>query len=120
MDNYFDGEKLLRVRFETLRRGVQEQRCSLFRDFKVPLFQTFCRSGRLILTGLSGFRNGLLGAMPAYRRAPGCATPTGFAGHASATTASQLTFHLGHSVGADHDTDEMPRREPAKWIYRSR
>jgi hypothetical protein len=47
-------------------------------------------------------------------------TPTGFAGHASATTASQLTFHLGHSVGADHDTDEMPRREPAKWIYRSR
>jgi len=54
------------------------------------------------------------------RRAPGCATPTGFAGHASATTASQLTFHLGHSVGADHDTDEMPRREPAKWIYRSR
>jgi hypothetical protein len=49
----------LRVRFETLRRGVQEQRCSLFRDFKVPLFQTFCRSGRLILTGLSGFRNGL-------------------------------------------------------------
>jgi hypothetical protein len=50
----------LRVRFETLRRGVQEQRCSLFRDFKVPIFQTFCRSGRLILTGLSGFRNGLL------------------------------------------------------------
>jgi hypothetical protein len=59
----------LRVRFETLRRGVQEQRCSLFRDFKVPLFQTFCRSGRLILTGLSGFRNGLLaGQYSRHRR----------------------------------------------------
>jgi ABC-type branched-subunit amino acid transport system permease subunit len=31
----------------------------------------------------------------------GCATSTGFAGHASATAASQLTFHLGHSMGAD-------------------
>jgi hypothetical protein len=29
----------------------------------------------------------------------GCATSTGFAGHAGATTNSQLTFHLDHSLG---------------------
>ena len=32
----------------------------------------------------------------------GCATPTGFAGHAGATANLKLTFHLDHSVGADH------------------
>jgi hypothetical protein len=31
----------------------------------------------------------------------GCARPTGSAGHASATTDPRLTFHLGHSMGAD-------------------
>src|SRR5690349_951273 len=31
----------------------------------------------------------------------GCATPTGSAGHASATTDPKLTFNLGHSMGAD-------------------
>jgi len=32
----------------------------------------------------------------------GCATSTGSAGHAGATTNLKLTFHLDHSVGADH------------------
>jgi hypothetical protein len=36
----------------------------------------------------------------------GCATSTGFAGHAGATANSQLTFHLDHSMGADHETSE--------------
>ena len=36
------------------------------------------------------------------RRVAGCATSTGFAGHASAPANSQLTFQLDHSVGADH------------------
>jgi len=31
----------------------------------------------------------------------GCATPTGFAGHAGATANLKLTFHLDHSAGAD-------------------
>jgi len=31
----------------------------------------------------------------------GCATPTGSAGHASATASLKLTFHLDHSVGAN-------------------
>jgi hypothetical protein len=36
----------------------------------------------------------------------GCATPTGFAGHApaSAATNSQLTFYPDHSMGANHFT----------------
>ena len=33
-------------------------------------------------------------------RVAGCATPTCFAGHASAMSNSHLTFHLGHSVGS--------------------
>ena len=33
------------------------------------------------------------------RRVAGCATSTGFAGHASAPANSQLTFQLDHSVG---------------------
>jgi hypothetical protein len=32
----------------------------------------------------------------------GCATPTGSAGHAGATTNLKLTFHLDYSAGADH------------------
>src|SRR5215470_16601711 len=35
------------------------------------------------------------------RRAAGCATPTGSAGHAGATANLKLTFHLDHSAGAD-------------------
>jgi len=43
------------------------------------------------------------GIYPCLRRVAGCATPTGSAGHASATVASlKLTFHLDHSVGAHH------------------
>jgi hypothetical protein len=38
----------------------------------------------------------------------GCATPPGSAGHASATASLKLTFHLDHSVGADHfDAEDM-------------
>jgi hypothetical protein len=32
----------------------------------------------------------------------GCATPSGSAGHAGETANLKLTFHLDHSVGADH------------------
>jgi len=32
----------------------------------------------------------------------GCATPSGSAGHAGETAYLKLTFHLDHSVGADH------------------
>jgi hypothetical protein len=39
---------------------------------------------------------------PCLRRMAGCATPTGSAGHASATARLKLTFHLDHSVGANH------------------
>src|SRR5262249_28638833 len=44
------------------------------------------------------------GICPCLRRVAGCATPTGSAGHASATASLKLTFHLDHSVGANHDT----------------
>ena len=52
-------------------------------------------SARLQTTSTGGVRASL-------RRVAGCATSTGFAGHASATANSQLTFHLDHSMGADH------------------
>ena len=32
----------------------------------------------------------------------GCATQTGYAGHAGETANLKLTFHLDHSVGANH------------------
>ena len=35
-----------------------------------------------------------------HRPVAGCATPTGFAGHASATASLKLTFHPDHSEGA--------------------
>jgi len=35
----------------------------------------------------------------------GCATPTGSAGHASATASLKLTFHLDHSAGAHQYAD---------------
>jgi transposase InsO family protein len=36
------------------------------------------------------------------RRAAGCATSTGFAGHAGATASLKLTFEVDHSAGANH------------------
>jgi hypothetical protein len=36
----------------------------------------------------------------------GCATPTGFAGHAGATANLKLTFHPDHSAGADQAKDD--------------
>src|SRR5262249_30258064 len=41
------------------------------------------------------------GVRARIRRVAGCATPTGFAGHAGATANLKLTFHLDHSAGAD-------------------
>src|SRR5262249_52351077 len=41
------------------------------------------------------------GICPCLRRVAGCATPTGSAGHASATASLKLTFHLDNSVGAN-------------------
>jgi hypothetical protein len=40
------------------------------------------------------------------RRVAGCATPSGSAGHASATASLKLTFHLDHSVGANQYRQE--------------
>src|SRR5262245_18691548 len=49
------------------------------------------------------------------RRVAGCATPTGSAGHAGATANLKLTFHLDHSVGADHmRTTKHGRREKVR------
>jgi hypothetical protein len=42
------------------------------------------------------------GVRARVRRVASCATSTGSAGHAGAQTAFKLTFHLDHSVGADH------------------
>ena len=42
------------------------------------------------------------GVRACIRRVAGCATPTGFAGHASATANLKLTFHPDHSLGANH------------------
>ena len=46
------------------------------------------------------------GLCACIRRVAGCATPTGSAGHAGATANLKLTFHLDHSVGADHSTSK--------------
>src|SRR6266566_8451143 len=51
------------------------------------------------------------------RRVAGCATPTGFAGHAGATANLKLTFHLDHSAGADHPV-QAPQPPPA-WLVLS-
>jgi hypothetical protein len=53
------------------------------------------RIARIQATGTGGI-------CPCLRRVAGCATPTGSAGHAGATANLKLTFHLGHSAGADH------------------
>src|SRR5262249_41629922 len=45
------------------------------------------------------------GVRARIRRAAGCATPIGSAGHAGATANPKLTFHLDHSAGADHGAD---------------
>src|SRR5215831_1196769 len=42
------------------------------------------------------------GVRARLRRVAGFATPSGSAGHAGATANIKLTFHLGHSAGADH------------------
>src|SRR5262245_66051772 len=51
------------------------------------------------------------GICPCLHRVAGCATPTGYAGHAGATASLKLTFHLDHSVGANQLTscDDLPR-----------
>jgi hypothetical protein len=56
------------------------------------------------------------GICPCLRRVAGCATPTGSAGHASVTASLKLTFHLDHSVGANHHIKcemKAPRIDPA-------
>ena len=44
-------------------------------------------------------------------------TPNGFAGHApaSATVNSELTFHLDHSMGADHVSFFICKKVPASY-----
>src|SRR5215475_11387280 len=44
------------------------------------------------------------------RRVAGCATSSGFAGHAGATANLKLTFHPDHSVGANHYSARDRRR----------
>src|SRR5262249_52393619 len=48
------------------------------------------------------------GIAPCRRTVPCCASPTGSAGHASATASLKLTFHLDHSVGANHKLENLP------------
>src|SRR5262249_31404480 len=48
------------------------------------------------------------GICSCLRRVASCATPTGSAGHASATASLKLTFHLDHSVGANQFSEELP------------
>src|SRR5262245_35974090 len=48
-------------------------------------------------------------AQTCLRRVAGCATPTGSAGHASATASLKLTFHLDHSVGANQFRGPLSR-----------
>src|SRR5262245_22010670 len=49
------------------------------------------------------------GICSCLRRVASCATPTGSAGHASATASLKLTFHLDHSVGDNQsDLDYLP------------
>src|SRR5262249_47964142 len=52
------------------------------------------------------------GICPCLRRGAGCATPTGSAGHASATASLKLTFHLDHSVGANHASPRTNQVKP--------
>ena len=42
------------------------------------------------------------GVHACLRSVAGCATSTGFAGHAGATASLKLTFHPDHSAGANH------------------
>src|SRR6185436_20655395 len=42
------------------------------------------------------------GVCARLRRVAGCATPSGYAGHAGETAHLKLIFHLDHSAGADH------------------
>src|SRR6185436_18730352 len=42
------------------------------------------------------------GVRTRLRRVAGCATSSGSAGHAGETANLKLTFHLAHSVGANH------------------
>src|SRR5215469_6010412 len=46
------------------------------------------------------------GVPACIRRVAGCATPTGSAGHPGATANLKLTFHLDHSAGADHLSED--------------
>src|SRR6516164_454254 len=57
------------------------------------------------------------GICSCLRRVASCATPTGSAGHASATASLKLTFHLDHSVGANQ-TRPYPRLVLAEWERR--
>src|SRR5262245_28289429 len=45
------------------------------------------------------------GVRARLHRVAGCATSTGFAGHAGATANLKLTFHPDHSVGANQPTE---------------
>src|SRR5262249_44355808 len=50
------------------------------------------------------------GVRARIRRAAGCATPIGSAGHAGATANPKLTFHLDHSAGADQIYNQVRQR----------
>src|SRR6516162_209727 len=57
------------------------------------------------------------GICPCLRRVAGCATPTGSAGHASATASLKLTFHLDHSVGANQQHPPMTPEQARQAAY---
>jgi two-component system NtrC family sensor kinase len=52
-----------------------------------------------------------LGVCARRRRVAGCATPSGYAGHAGETAHLKLIFHLDHSAGADHSRNSTTSRE---------
>src|SRR5215831_1578537 len=65
-----------------------------FSSLVVQFDQAACLT-RLQATSTRGVRDHI-------RRVAGCATSTGFAGHAGATANLNLTFHPDRSVGANH------------------
>src|SRR5436190_9969766 len=55
------------------------------------------------------------GVRARLRRVAGCATPSGSAGHAGETANLELTFHLDHSAGADHQHPASALLRAASW-----
>jgi len=93
----------MNVAAQTVELGDGRKLHSRARPWPLALRARYCTASNSCISCLTWIQaTSTRGIRACLRRVAGCATPSGSAGHASATANLKLTFHLDHPAGADH------------------